>query len=81
MHGYRGYFGIDINPERMPVERALINCMDALKAMNERINRLDHEKIIACTSRPDRNRGLLEALLIRARSPRGVRLSTMPRVR
>jgi len=81
MHGYRGYFGIDINPERMPVERALINCMDALKSMNERVNRLDHAKIIACTSRPDRNRGLLEALLIRARSPRGVRLSTMPRVR
>jgi len=80
MHGYNGYFGIDINPERMPVDRALINCMDAIKAMNERINRLDHEKIIACTVRPDSNRGLLEALLTRARAPEGVELSPMPEV-
>jgi xylose isomerase len=80
MHGYDGYFGIDINPERMPVGRALINCMDALKAMNERINRLDHEKIVACTTRPHKNRGLLEALLTRARAPQGVALSPMPEV-
>jgi xylose isomerase len=80
MHGYTGYFGIDINPERMPVDRALINCMDALKAMNDRINRLDHEKIIACTTRPDKNRGVLEALLTRARAPQGVKLSPMPEV-
>jgi len=81
MHGYTGYFGIDINPERMPVERALINCMDALKAANDRINKLDHEKIIACTTKPDRNRGALEAMLIRARAPVGSKLSPMPRVK
>ena len=80
MHGYKGYFGLDINPERMPVDRALINCMDAIKAMNERINRMDHEKIIACTARPHKNRGLLEALLTRARAPEGVELSEMPEV-
>jgi xylose isomerase len=80
MHGYSGYFGIDINPERMPVDRALINCMDSIKAMNERINRLDHEKIIACTTKPDKNRGLLEAILTRARAPDGVKLSPMLRV-
>lgn len=81
MHGYRGHFGIDINPERMPVERALINCMDALKAANERINNLDHEKIVAAANRPDKNQGLIEALLNRARAPRGARLSEMPEVR
>jgi xylose isomerase len=80
MHGYRGYFGIDINPERMPVDRALINCMDALKAMNDRINKIDHEKVMACIQRPDKNRGVLEALLTRARAPRGSKLSRMPRV-
>ncbi len=80
MHGYNGYFGIDINPERMPVERALINCMDALKAMNERVNKLDHEEIIACTTRPEKNRGVLEAILTRARAPQGVKLSPMPKV-
>jgi len=80
MHGYTGYFGIDINPERMPVDRALINCMDALKAMNDRINKLDHENVIACTTKPDRNRGVLEAILTRARAPQGVKLSPVPEV-
>ena len=80
MQGYRGYFGLDLNPERMPVDRALINCMDALRAMNERINRMDHEKVIGCTTRPDKNRGVLEALLIRARYPEGAGLSDMPEV-
>ncbi len=78
MQGYRGYFGLDINPERMPVSRALINCMDAVKALNERVNRLDHAKIIACTTRPARNRGVLEALLTRARAPEGTVLSEEP---
>ncbi len=81
MQGYSGYFGIDINPERMPVDRALINCMDALRAMNERINRMPHERIIACQARPAQNRGLLEALLTRARAPEGAELSPMPDVR
>jgi len=81
MYGYRGYFGIDINPERMPVERALINCMDALKAANERINKLDHEAILACTTHPAIHRGVLESLLIRARAPVSARLSPAPRLK
>ncbi|UCH33506.1 MAG: TIM barrel protein [Armatimonadota bacterium] len=79
MHGYRGYFGIDINPERMPVDRALINCVDALRAMNDRVNALDHEKIIWATEHPDQARGMLEALLIRARAPKPDALSPMPK--
>lgn len=79
MHGFKGYFGIDINPERMPVGRALINCMDAIKAANERVNMLDHERIIDCTTNPGENRGILEAILIRARAPHGVKLSDMPK--
>jgi len=75
MHGYNGYFGIDINPERMPVQRALINNMDAIKAMNDRINALDHEQVIEFTSRPEQHRGELEALLIRARAPQGSKFS------
>ena len=46
MYGYRGYFGIDINPLRMPVETALRNCMDALRAANGRMNSLDHEQVL-----------------------------------
>jgi len=81
MHSYRGHFGLDINPERMPVDRALINCMDAVKAANERVNKLDHEAVLTCTYAPDKNRGVLEALLTRARAPQGAKLSPMPPVR
>ncbi|MFB0534409.1 MAG: TIM barrel protein [Anaerolineae bacterium] len=68
MYGYRGYFGIDINPERMPVEQAVRNCMDALRAANDRVNSLDHEKVIWATTHPDKARGWLEAYLIRMRA-------------
>ncbi|MHC5003420.1 MAG: TIM barrel protein, partial [Planctomycetota bacterium] len=46
MHGYRGWFGIDINPERLPVDTALRISMDAIRAANDRINALDHEAIL-----------------------------------
>jgi xylose isomerase len=74
MHGYTGYFGIDVNPERMPVEVALKNSMDALCAANHRLNDLDHARIIEASMRPDKHRGWLEAYLIRARAPYPYRL-------
>jgi xylose isomerase len=77
MAGYQEHFGIDINPERMPVDRALINCMDALKAANDRINNLDHARIVECIENPAGNRGILEALLIRARYPQASGLSDL----
>jgi xylose isomerase len=68
MHSYEGYFGIDINPERMPVEIALRNSMDALRAATDRVNGLDHAAIVEASVRPDRRRGWLEAYLIRQRA-------------
>ncbi len=70
MHGYTGYFGIDINPERMPVDVALKISMDALRAANDRINHLDHARLIEAATHPDRHRGFIEAYLIRARAAR-----------
>ncbi|NOZ56510.1 MAG: TIM barrel protein [Calditrichaeota bacterium] len=78
MYGYRGYFGIDINPERMPVQQALKNSMDALRAANDRINNLDHAKIVECTLNPARCRGWLEAYLIRARALHPDKLPDLP---
>jgi xylose isomerase len=78
MHGYNGYFGIDIFPERLPVERALINSFDALRAAADRVEHLDHEKILLAQARPDKNRGYLEALLIRARARNPEVLSPLP---
>ena len=69
MHGYTGYFGIDVNPERMPVDVALKNSMDALRAANDRINAMDHAAIVEATMAPDTHRGWLEAYLIRQRAP------------
>jgi xylose isomerase len=81
MYGYQGYFGIDINPERMPVGQALRNCMDALRAANDRINGLDHEQVIWATMHPDKARGWLEAYLIRKRAPHPDRLPLLPPVK
>jgi xylose isomerase len=79
MHGYAGYFGIDINPERMPVDTALHISMDALRAANDRINALDHEAVLFAHDHPDQARGWLEAYLIRARAPQPDRLSPLAR--
>ena len=68
MHGYTGYFGVDINPERMPVDIAISNSIDAVRAACDRINSLDHAAIVESHLRPDRSRGWLEAYLIRARA-------------
>lgn len=69
MYGYRGYFGIDINPERMPVDIALKISMDAIRAASDRINDLDHESILHAREHPNESRGWLEAYLVRARAP------------
>ncbi|MCX6003877.1 MAG: TIM barrel protein [Chloroflexi bacterium] len=68
MHSYGGYFGIDINPERMPVEAAIKINIDAVRAANDRINGLDYESITYAVEHPEKARGWLEAYLIRARA-------------
>ena len=70
MHGYTGYFGIDLNPERIPVDVALKISMDAIRAANDRINHLDHARIVEAADKPSQHRGFIEAYLIRARASR-----------
>jgi xylose isomerase len=77
MYGYQGWFGLDINPERMPVDVGLKNSMDALRAANDRINGLDHEAIIWATEHPEKARGWLEAYLIRARASHSDKLAPL----
>lgn len=81
MYGYRGRFGIDINPERMPVQTGLKTSMDAIRAANDRVNSLDHESIIYARQHPDRTRGWLEAYLIRARAMHPEKLAPLPPIR
>lgn len=79
MHGYRGYMGLDINPERMPVDVALKISMDAIRAANDRINELDHEAILFSHQHPDQARGWLEGYLLRARAAHPDRLPPLKR--
>ena len=81
MYGYRGWFGLDINPERMPVETAVKVSMDAIRASNDRINELDHESILYATNHPNKARGWIEAYLIRARAPHPDKLPPLPPVK
>jgi len=68
MHGYQGWYGLDINPERVPVDVALKISMDALRAACDRINQLDHELIVDAVENPASHRGFLEAYMIRSRA-------------
>lgn len=77
MHGYRGWFGIDINPERMPVETAMRISMDAIRAANERVNGIDHASVLAARARPDAARGWVESYLVRARAPESAGLTAL----
>ena len=70
MIGYREYFTLDINPERMPaLEAVKVNSL-AMSIMNERIDELPHEKIIECYYHPEENRGRLEEILAESYRPR-----------
>ncbi|HYM70143.1 MAG TPA: TIM barrel protein [bacterium] len=80
MHGYSGLFGIDINPERMPAEVGVRNCIDALRAAAERIHEFDHERLLWAADHPDQARGWIEAYLIRRRALHPDRLSPLPRL-
>jgi xylose isomerase len=62
----------------MPVNAALRNSMDALRAANDRIEHLDHEQVLWATEHPDKARGWLEAYLIRARAVHPEKLAPLP---
>ena len=81
MYGYDGWFGIDINPERMPVDTALKISMDAIRAANDRVNATDHESVLHCQQHPDKSRGWLEAYLIRQRALKPENLPPLPPVK
>ncbi len=64
--GYREYFGIDINPERMPVKKAVEINTKVLNLMNDRIEKLPHEQLIACYLNPREHRGEIEMIMLDA---------------
>ncbi len=63
--GYEEYMGIDINPENLPVRRAVELNVLALERLRDRISGLPHEEILDCHLNPSAHRGDLEEILIR----------------
>ncbi len=78
MYGYTGWFGIDINPERMPVSTAIRNSIDAIRVACERIEAVDHASVVYCHQHPDQTRGWLEAHLLRLRAGAAGALPDLP---
>jgi xylose isomerase len=67
MHGYREYFGIDINPERMSVETALKLNMRAIRIACKRLNSISYEdygRIVDAMFNPQNNRGVIEEVFM-----------------
>jgi len=78
MYGYEGFFGIDINPERMPVEKALVLCMNSLKSACAVVNGLDYDRLVEAIFNPSENRGLAEDIMTRALAPASAGLRPIP---
>lgn len=68
MQGYDEYFGIDINPERMPVDTALKLNMKAIRTACDRLNRIPYEEwgnLVEAIVNPPANRGMIEQTFLR----------------
>ena len=78
MHSFTGYYGIDINPERMPVERALVLSMNSLDAAADIINGLDYDVLVKAMYHPDKYPGIVEDVLTRALAPNKDRMRPVP---
>jgi xylose isomerase len=81
MYGYNRYFGIDIHPERIPVETALVNTMNALRVANAIVERLDYDRLIEAFYNPSENRGVIEDIYLRAISPPNLELKRILRTK
>jgi xylose isomerase len=80
MYGYKNRFGIDINPERMPVEKALVLNINALRAACERVDQIDCDRLVEAMYNPEQNRGVVEDVMTRALAPPSTRLIDLKKV-
>ncbi len=79
MYAYSGFYGIDINPERMPVEKAIALNVNALNAGAEVVNGLDYEALVEAMYDPAGHRGVVEETLTMAWAPKGTSMKKIPR--
>ena len=81
MYGYNGYFGIDINPERIPVETALTMSMNALRIAAAIVERMDYDRLIEAMYNPAENRGVAEEVFLKALAPPDIKVKKAPKTR
>lgn len=74
MYAYACFYGIDINPERMPVEKAITLNLNALNAGAEVVNGLDYDSLVPAMYDPAGHRGVVEETLIKAWAPKGTKM-------
>jgi xylose isomerase len=74
MYDYTGFFGIDINPERVPVDKAIALNVNALNAGADAVNNLDYETLVEAMSDPAGHRGAIEETLTKAWAPKETKL-------
>ncbi len=79
MYAYSGFYGIDINPERMPVEKAIALNVNALNAGAEVVNGLDYDALVEAMYDPAGHRGAVEETLTKAWAPKGTSMKKIPR--
>ena len=63
MMGYKEWYGIDINPERMPVDKAIEINARVLEIMNDRLEKLPVEQLVDCYLDPANHRGEIELIM------------------
>ena len=63
MAGCNEYYGLDVNSERMPVQKAIEINTKVLHIMSERIDNLSNEKIVEAYFDPENHRGDIELIL------------------
>jgi len=78
MCDYGGFYGIDINPERIPVERALVLNVNALNTACAIVDQLDYGMLLEATYSPAENRGVVEEVLTKCLAPASVKLKKVP---
>jgi xylose isomerase len=64
MMGYKEYYGIDINPEHMPVQTAVEININMIKKLAAKVDKLPHDRIVECFLKPEQHRGEIEKILM-----------------
>jgi len=67
MHGYRGFMGMDLNPEYMDARAAVANSMNEVLRANAVVDALNHRRLLEAYASPEKGTGVVEHIITSAR--------------